>query len=210
MRILLIGGAGYIGSAIAHHLIDRGHEPSVFDNLSTGVRQAVPAGVAFVHADCGNAEALAEAKRQGAAMIAFPEFLMAYSPGGQTAAELSANAESTDGPFIRSLRTAAKSTGVAVLATLYEPASVADRVYDSAVWIDAAGNIASVYRKLHLYDAFGFKESEKFHPGDDIAPFVECLLAGGPPVTWRGTRVAGIRREDVAGRFGFVAEPTPD
>jgi predicted amidohydrolase len=115
-----------------------------------------------------------EAKRQGAAMIAFPEFLMAYSPGGQTAAELSANAESTDGPFIRSLRTAAKSTGVAVLATLYEPASVADRVYDSAVWIDAAGNIASVYRKLHLYDAFGFKESEKFHPGDDIAPLANA------------------------------------
>ena len=61
MRILLIGGAGYIGGAVAHHLIDRGHEPSVFDNLSTGLREAVPAGVPFVHADCGNAEALAEA-----------------------------------------------------------------------------------------------------------------------------------------------------
>ena len=58
MRILLIGGAGYIGSSIAHHLLDRGHEPSVLDNLSTGSREAVPAGVPFVHADCGDAEAL--------------------------------------------------------------------------------------------------------------------------------------------------------
>ena len=61
MRILLIGGAGYIGSSIAHHLLDRGHEPSVLDNLSTGSREAVPAGVPFVHADCGDAEALSEA-----------------------------------------------------------------------------------------------------------------------------------------------------
>ncbi len=34
-------------------------------------------------------------------------------------------------------------------------------------------NIASVYRKLHLYDAFGFKESDKFHPGDAVAPLVK-------------------------------------
>ena len=61
MRILLIGGAGYIGSSIAHHLLDRGHEPSVLDNLSTGSREAVPARVPFVHADCGDAEALSEA-----------------------------------------------------------------------------------------------------------------------------------------------------
>lgn len=60
MRILLIGGAGYIGSAIAHHLLDRGHTPSVLDNLSTGSRAAIPPGVPFVHADCGNAEAIAE------------------------------------------------------------------------------------------------------------------------------------------------------
>jgi UDP-glucose 4-epimerase len=61
MRILLIGGAGYIGSAIAHHLIDRGHEPAVLDNLSTGAREAVPQNLPFVHADCGDAEALSKA-----------------------------------------------------------------------------------------------------------------------------------------------------
>lgn len=61
MRILLIGGAGYIGSAIAHHLADRGHEPAVLDNLSTGSRDAIPAGVQFVQADCGDSTALASA-----------------------------------------------------------------------------------------------------------------------------------------------------
>ena len=61
MRIMLIGGAGYIGSSIAHHLLDRGHEPGVFDNLSTGSRDAIPQGVFFVAADCGDASALAAA-----------------------------------------------------------------------------------------------------------------------------------------------------
>jgi UDP-glucose 4-epimerase len=63
MRTLLIGGAGYIGSAIAHALLDQGHEPVVLDNLSTGLRAAVPEGVPLVEADCGDADALAAAIR---------------------------------------------------------------------------------------------------------------------------------------------------
>ncbi|MEQ1756365.1 MAG: UDP-glucose 4-epimerase GalE [Micropepsaceae bacterium] len=61
MRIMLIGGAGYIGSSIAHHLLDRGHVPGVFDNLSTGSRAAVPEGAYFMQGDCGDAAALGEA-----------------------------------------------------------------------------------------------------------------------------------------------------
>jgi len=115
---------------------------------------------------------IAEAKSKGADLIAFPEFLMAFSPASQSAAQLTEIAEPTDGPFIRSLGAAAKAARMGVVATIYETAPVANRVYDSAVWIDAAGNVASVYRKLHLYDAFGFKESDKFHPGDNVAPLV--------------------------------------
>jgi len=63
MRILLIGGAGYIGSSIAYHLLDQGHEPFVFDNLSTGSRAALPATVPFVQGDCGDAAALGQAIR---------------------------------------------------------------------------------------------------------------------------------------------------
>jgi UDP-glucose 4-epimerase len=61
MKILLIGGAGYIGSSIAYHLTDRGHEPGVFDNLSTGSRAAIPASLFFREGDCGDAGALESA-----------------------------------------------------------------------------------------------------------------------------------------------------
>ncbi len=114
-----------------------------------------------------------EAHAKGAQLIAFPEFLMAFTPASQTARELAALAEPVDGPFIASLRDGARAAGISILATIYETCSRPDRVYDTAVWIDAEGDISSIYRKLHLYDAFGFKESEKFEAGDDVAPLIQ-------------------------------------
>ena len=111
-----------------------------------------------------------EAHAKGAQLIAFPEFLMAFSPASQTAEELAALAEPVDGPFVTALRDAARSAGISILATIYETSSLPNRVYDSAVWIDDEGGVAAVYRKLHLYDAFGFKESDKFFAGDEVAP----------------------------------------
>ena len=114
-----------------------------------------------------------DAKRKDAELIAFPEFLMAFSPAQQTAQELTQVAESVDGAFITALRDAANTNQIAVIAPIYETSPVAQRVFDTSVWIDANGSVASVYRKLHLYDAFGFKESDKFQPGEDVAPLVE-------------------------------------
>jgi predicted amidohydrolase len=119
-----------------------------------------------------------EAKSKSAQLIAFPEFLMAFSPGEQSAAELAALAESIDGPFVNALRTAAGASRTAVLATIFETCAVPNRVFDTALWIDGCGNIAAIYRKLHLYDAFGFKESDKFHPGAEITE----------PVFWADAR----------------------
>ena len=51
MSVLVIGGAGYIGSHNVRALLERGDSVVVFDNLSTGHRKAVPAHVPFVHGD---------------------------------------------------------------------------------------------------------------------------------------------------------------
>jgi UDP-glucose 4-epimerase len=49
MRLLVTGGAGYIGSVVAKQLLDAGHEVVVLDDLSRGHAAAIPAGAA--HAD---------------------------------------------------------------------------------------------------------------------------------------------------------------
>ncbi len=51
MRILVTGGAGFIGSTTSAALLAAGHEVTVADDLSTGHRDAVPGGADFVEVD---------------------------------------------------------------------------------------------------------------------------------------------------------------
>jgi deaminated glutathione amidase len=127
-------------------------------------------------------ELVKDSKSGGAGLVVFPEFLMAFSPPSQTAKELAEIAEPLGGPFTSALREAAKGTHTSIVATIYETCPIPDRVYDSALWIDTSGNIAAIYRKVHLYDAFGFRESDKFVAGDKITA----------PVAWQ------------EGRFGLM------
>ncbi|MCX4666661.1 UDP-glucose 4-epimerase GalE [Streptomyces sp. NBC_01381] len=54
-KYLVTGGAGYVGSVVAQHLIEAGHEVTVLDNLSTGFREGVPAGAKFIEGDIRDA-----------------------------------------------------------------------------------------------------------------------------------------------------------
>ena len=58
MNVLVVGGAGYIGSTVAAQLVQAGHSVTVFDNLSNGHREAVPAAARLVVGDVGDAAAL--------------------------------------------------------------------------------------------------------------------------------------------------------
>ena len=56
-RVLLSGGAGFVGSHVAEAYLAAGDEVTVLDDLSTGRRENLPRGVRFVHADIRSAEA---------------------------------------------------------------------------------------------------------------------------------------------------------
>ena len=58
MKVLVTGGAGYVGSVATAELIKAGHEVVVFDNLSQGHRAAVPAHATFVHGDLADTSAV--------------------------------------------------------------------------------------------------------------------------------------------------------
>jgi len=59
MKLLVTGGAGYIGSIVAKQLLDAGHDVAVLDNLERGHRAAVPQGAELVEADLLDRDALA-------------------------------------------------------------------------------------------------------------------------------------------------------
>jgi UDP-glucose 4-epimerase len=58
VKLLVTGGAGYIGSVVANQLLEEGHETVVLDNLSKGHERALPEGARFVKGDLLDAEGL--------------------------------------------------------------------------------------------------------------------------------------------------------
>jgi len=64
MKVLVVGGAGYIGSHCVRQLLAAGHEPVVLDNLVYGHRAAVPPGVPLHYADLGDEAAVTTVLRE--------------------------------------------------------------------------------------------------------------------------------------------------
>jgi UDP-glucose 4-epimerase len=64
MNVLVVGGAGYIGSHCVRQLSAAGHSPVVLDSLVYGHRAAVAAGVPFYESDLGEERAVAEVLRR--------------------------------------------------------------------------------------------------------------------------------------------------
>ncbi|MDR1388863.1 MAG: UDP-glucose 4-epimerase GalE [Treponema sp.] len=82
MKVLVIGGAGYIGSHVARRLLDSGHTVTVFDNLSSGLRINLFPGAAFIHGDILRYEQLRAAMRETGAQAAV--YLAAFKAVGES------------------------------------------------------------------------------------------------------------------------------
>jgi deaminated glutathione amidase len=104
-------------------------------------------------------EALTDAGRRGADLAVFPEATQA-----RFGSDLRAIAEPLDGSFGSGLARAARDTGVALVAGVFEPAP-GGRVYNTAVAYDGAGTLVESYRKIHLFDSLGEHESAVVAPG---------------------------------------------
>ena len=76
MKLLVLGGAGYIGSHTATELLDKGHEVVIADNLVTGYREAVPEKATFYQGDLRDKDFLVDLlkKEKVDAVIHFAAF----------------------------------------------------------------------------------------------------------------------------------------
>jgi deaminated glutathione amidase len=114
-------------------------------------------------------DALREAGAGGAELAVFPEATMA-----RFGSDLRAAAEPLDGPFCTGLGAACAAARVAAVAGVFEP-SADGRVHNTAVAFSGAGDLVASYRKLHLFDALGQRESDLVAPGGEV---VVTSLAG--------------------------------
>ena len=112
---------------------------------------------------------IVKAAEKKASLIAFPEFMMFYTNSSQTPKQLANLAETINGNFINTIVKTAKENHIDIVGSFYEKSTKKDRVYDTSFVIDKTGKVKSTYRKIHLYDALGFRESDKMVRGSKIA-----------------------------------------
>ena len=106
-----------------------------------------------------------EAGPTGAQLVVLPETAMATFDDPN--ADRVAHAEPLEGPFVGALREAAARAHIAVVAGVVESApAVPGKVYNTAVAIGQEGELIGSYRKIHMFDAFGHRESDSSEPGD--------------------------------------------
>ena len=119
---------------------------------------------------------ISKASLRNASLCAFPEFMMFYTSPSQSSKQLADLAETIDGNFVRTIAKAAKKNNIQVVGSFYEKSQKKDRVFDTSFIINQSGKVISVYRKIHLYDALGFKESNKMAFGSRIAKPVKTNI----------------------------------
>ena len=83
MKILVTGGAGYIGSHTCKHLVRHGHEVVVYDNLSTGFRELARWG-SFEHGDMLDPVRLRDCLRAPDIVLTRQEWYDLYLAAGNT------------------------------------------------------------------------------------------------------------------------------
>lgn len=106
---------------------------------------------------------VAVAAGRGARLVVFPEYSSYFvHPLGDGFLH---NAEWLDGAFISALVAAAREHAVFVVAGLVERTEDRHRFSNTLVAVSPTGDIVATYRKQHLYDAFGARESDWVVPG---------------------------------------------
>jgi predicted amidohydrolase len=131
--------------------------------LAVAVVQFAP-GEDRVHNRDVAAGLIAVAASRGARLVVLPEYASYFAdPLGPSFAR---NAEPLDGEFVDGLAAAAREHAVTVVAGLVERTDEPHKFSNTLVAVGPQGDVVATYRKQHLYDAFGARESEWVVPGD--------------------------------------------
>jgi predicted amidohydrolase len=105
---------------------------------------------------------IARAARSGARLVVLPE-VSSYYDAARTNTGFK-HAQRLDGQFVGDVRAAAKEHGIYVVVGFTEEIDGSERNSNTLVAISDAGDLIGTYRKIHLYDAFGYRESDTIEP----------------------------------------------
>jgi UDP-glucose 4-epimerase len=202
MKVLVTGGAGFIGSRIALALGEAGHGVTVLDDLSTGDKQAVPKGAKLVEADIRDAAAVKAAVDGQEAVIHLAA--QALVPESVADPQKAFDINLVGG---QNLLEAMRNTGVRRLvysssAGVYgSPERVPVQEDDLKIPLSPYGatkyafeSLASAYHASYGLDVVMFRYFNPYGPTEDHDPethavpnFIKAILQNQPvPLHWNG------------------------
>lgn len=129
--------------------------------MKVSVGQFDPSGDVFENLETMDRLA-GQAKADGAGLVLFPEESMLSI--AKTSGDFAQQVSKDWSRFVQRLSFIAAGHGIAVVAGGYEP-NGEDSPFNTVVAVDPKGTILTTYRKIHLYDAFSFKESSRITAG---------------------------------------------
>jgi Predicted amidohydrolase len=100
-------------------------------------------------------------------LIVLPEYSM-FDPTGVDARVIYGEAEDLRGEWVGFFSDLASTRNSCVVATLFERSRDPPKVYNTVVVLGRGGDVLGVYRKTHLFDILGYRESSFIAPGDSI------------------------------------------
>jgi predicted amidohydrolase len=114
-------------------------------------------------------ELAATAAARGASLVVFPEYSSYFTAeAGQSWLDA---AQPLDGPFVHGVAQVAQHLRIHIVAGMLETIpGDASHSFNTIIAVAPTGQIVATYRKAHLYDAFGHRESDWIRAGDLVAP----------------------------------------
>ncbi|TFB92420.1 carbon-nitrogen hydrolase family protein [Cryobacterium sp. TMT1-3] len=120
-------------------------------------------------------QAARRAAADGADLVVFPEYAMYEKK--MVDATFSAVAQPVTGQFVAALAATVRSLRITLVAGIVEINDHEARPYNTIVVLGPDGDLLAKYRKMHLFDSYGFRESEWIAPATDLTPVV-CEVVG--------------------------------
>ncbi len=102
-------------------------------------------------------------------ILVMPEYTM-FDPTGLKREQIMEDAEALDGPWVEMLKKIASEYNSFVVGHLFEKTE--KKLYNTIIVIDPHEELKAIYRKTHLFDAYGYRESSVFDKGDSLSPIV--------------------------------------
>lgn len=132
----------------------------------------------------------------GTKLVVFPEYSMGFPNAGLSRRYVEETSEEMEGSFVGAVASSSKEKGVSVLLPIFERGR--GRVYNTAVVI-AGGKVLGGYRKMKLFDAFGYRESDLFGTGSELVLFELGSISFGTVICYDIRFPELVKKQAMAG-----------